>query len=308
LEKNINDLNISLSQFNKKIEDENEKTNHFTNLQQELENKIEILKGEKAEADKVRDLCKFGINELEKELLEQRKNENEDKSHIEELKRAKELLNKELCRAENNKKKQNEEEEAKRKLIKEKEIELKGLAIEEDKKLKQIAILEREKEKFGIQAAQANAKYFHSIEESKLKDNLISEFQKKNLENDAKLKQQQNLYEAVRSDLNLYSKNLAAARKQVAEIEKKYKLVNHQISQFKEEIETKGNELAQEHFEHKEKDKIIDQKKNEIDLYKSDNVSKDNKIKEQVQIQFIAKNFFQLAKRHKEAPSDSQGK
>jgi hypothetical protein len=49
--------------------------------------------------------------------------------------------------------------------------------------------LEKEKEKYGIQAAQANAKYFHSLEEIKLKDNLISEFQKKNIETEAKLKQ-----------------------------------------------------------------------------------------------------------------------
>lgn len=55
---------------------------------------------------------------------------------------------------------------------------------------------------------QANGKYFFSLEEIKLKDNLISEFQKKNIETEAKLKQQQNLYEAVRSDRNLYSKNL----------------------------------------------------------------------------------------------------
>ena len=37
-------------------------------------------------------------------------------------------------------------------------------------------------------AAKANAKYFHSLEEIKLKDNLIQEFQKKNLETEAKLK------------------------------------------------------------------------------------------------------------------------
>lgn len=39
-----------------------------------------------------------------------------------------------------------------------------------------IAQLKKEKEKYAIQAAQANAKYFHALEEIKLKDNLISEF------------------------------------------------------------------------------------------------------------------------------------
>lgn len=53
---------------------------------------------------------------------------------------------------------------------------------------KKIVLLEKEKEKYGINAAQANAKYAQSLEEIKLKDNLISEFQKKNLEMELKLK------------------------------------------------------------------------------------------------------------------------
>ena len=45
----------------------------------------------------------------------------------------------------------------------------------------------------------------------KLKNNLITKLQKKNIEAESRLKQQQNLYEAVRSDRNLYSKNLLEA-------------------------------------------------------------------------------------------------
>ena len=45
-----------------------------------------------------------------------------------------------------------------------------------DNKNKNINQLEKEKEKYGMTAAKANAKYFHSLEEIKLKDNLISEF------------------------------------------------------------------------------------------------------------------------------------
>lgn len=118
-----------------------------------------------------------------------------------------------------------------------------------DKLQKQIIELEKEKERYGKQAAQANAKYFHSLEEIKLKDNLISEFQKKNVETEAKLKQQQSLYEAVRSDRNLYSKNLSETQDEIAEIKRRYKIVNHQISQLKEESDAKEVALAKEHFE-----------------------------------------------------------
>jgi len=47
-------------------------------------------------------------------------------------------------------------------------------------------VLNLEKEKRGKEALQAMQKYYHLTEEIKLKDNLISEFQKKTLEAEAK--------------------------------------------------------------------------------------------------------------------------
>jgi len=98
---------------------------------------------------------------------------------------------------------------------------------------------EKEKEKNGIQVAQANAKYFHILEQIKLKENLVSQFQKKNVEIEAKLKQQLNLYEAVRSDRNLYSKTLAETQQEVEVIKKRYKVVSQQVMMLKEEIDFK---------------------------------------------------------------------
>jgi predicted nucleic acid-binding Zn-ribbon protein len=53
------------------------------------------------------------------------------------------------------------------------------------------------------------------------------------------LKQQQNLYEAVRSDRQLFSKNLLEATEEIAELRQKYKLLSQQLCQLKEEIQTK---------------------------------------------------------------------
>lgn len=96
------------------------------------------------------------------------------------------------------------------------------------------------------------------VEEVKLKQNLISELKKENIEFEGKLKQQQNLYEAVRSDRNLYSKNLIEAQDEVAELKRKFKIASHQISQLKDEIETKDQALTQVHYEKAEKAKEID--------------------------------------------------
>ena len=57
--------------------------------------------------------------------------------------------------------------------------------------------LEKEREKFGAEASDANAKFAAALEEVKLREMTILDLQKKIAEGDARLKQQQNLYEAV---------------------------------------------------------------------------------------------------------------
>lgn len=67
----------------------------------------------------------------------------------------------------------------------------------------------------------------------------INELGKKVSDWEVKLKQQQQLYESVRSDRNLYSKNLIEAQDEIAEMKRKLKIMNHQIEQLKEDITAK---------------------------------------------------------------------
>merc|ERR1712166_619193 len=131
--------------------------------------------------------------------------------------------------------------------------------------LKQIYKLEKERDRFSHEASKANANLMQMVEEVKLKQNLISELKKENIEFEGKLKQQQNLYEAVRSYRNLYSKNLIEAQDEVAELKRKFKIASHQISQLKDEIETKDQALTQVHYEKAEKMKEIDVVRSELE-------------------------------------------
>merc|ERR1719149_140502 len=92
----------------------------------------------------------------------------------------------------------------------------------------------------------------------------ILDLQKKIFEGEARLKQQQNLYEAVRSDRNLYSKNLIEAQDEISEMKRKFKIMNHQIEQLKEEITAKDHSLVKEHFDHHKVDKEKEGLKNEL--------------------------------------------
>ena len=96
------------------------------------------------------------------------------------------------------------------------------------------------------------------VEEVKLKRNLIGELKKENIEFESKLKQQQNLYEVVRSDRNLYGKNLIIANDEVIELRKKFRIAQYQIGQLKDEIDAKDQALSAEHHQYAVKAKEYD--------------------------------------------------
>ena len=77
----------------------------------------------------------------------------------------------------------------------------------------------------------------------------IMDLQKRIVEGENRLKQQQNLYETVRSERNLLSKNLVDAQDEINELRRRIKVMNHQIEQMKEEINTKELALIKEHFD-----------------------------------------------------------
>merc|ERR1719324_444398 len=91
-----------------------------------------------------------------------------------------------------------------------------------------------------------------------------NELQKKVTEGDTKLKQQQQLYEAVRSDRNLYSKNLIESQDEIAEMKRKFKIMNHQIEQLKDEIQAKDQAYVKERIEHTKAEKEKESLKNDL--------------------------------------------
>ena len=89
-----------------------------------------------------------------------------------------------------------------------------------------------------------------ALEEVKLREMAIIDLQKKIGEAENKFKQQQNLYEAVRVDRNMYSKKLIESQDEIQEMKRKFKNMNHQIEQLKDEISAKDMALVKEHFDH----------------------------------------------------------
>ena len=78
-----------------------------------------------------------------------------------------------------------------------------------------------------MESKNAHAEYYATLEEVKYNDIKCTEIQRKILDSNSRLKQQQNLYEQVRSERNLYSKQLLEAKEDITSMKILFRSMNH---------------------------------------------------------------------------------
>jgi chromosome segregation ATPase len=111
---------------------------------------------------------------------------------------------------------------------------------EEQKLRKRNYELEKQREKAAMNASNWSAKYGESVEQIKLREMECGELHKNIQEERSKLKLQQTLYEQVRSDRNLFSKQHIQSQDEIAEMNRKFRIMSHQVDQLKEEIQVRS--------------------------------------------------------------------
>jgi len=104
---------------------------------------------------------------------------------------------------------------------------------------KAIQQLERSRARFGAEASEGVERFRAAVSQIKVQDASIRELHKTIADGEAKLKAQQDVYEAVRSDRNQYSKSLVETQDDLAEMKRKFKIVHHQVDQLKDEVKAK---------------------------------------------------------------------
>ena len=225
-------------------------TAKLAKLRESALGKIKVVERAKSDVETQRESLKNEIGNLERALEIARRETEIFKKKQDELIRERDILNKLKTSAENATQKQVDLVKINENTKKNLEQELQGYKMEAQKQKKMIWQLEKEREKYGLEASEATSKYLQALEEVKIREMAIADLQKSIAEGETKLKQQQNLYEAVRSDRNLYSKNLIEAQDEIQEMKRKFKILNHQIEQLKEEISAKDIALVKEHFDY----------------------------------------------------------
>uniref|UniRef100_A0A803JN27 Cilia and flagella-associated protein 58 n=1 Tax=Xenopus tropicalis TaxID=8364 RepID=A0A803JN27_XENTR len=237
-----------------------------------IQRKYRQMEEQKIEVEQQRETLKNQITGFERELESAKKQAEIDKKAVEELVRERDMLNKNLLRAANATDKQQSlvklHEQSKKNL----EEEIQSYKEEAQKQRKIIYQLEKERDRYINEASDLTQKVLQHMEDIKVREMQIFDYKKKIAEAETKLKQQQNLYEAVRSDRNLYSKNLIEAQDEITEMKRKLKIMNHQVDQLKEEISSKESVLVKVHLEHQRIEKEKEALKAELQKMKQQSV------------------------------------
>mmetsp|Transcript_106895 Transcript_106895/g.189984 ORF Transcript_106895/g.189984 Transcript_106895/m.189984 type:complete len:841 (+) Transcript_106895:116-2638(+) len=228
---------------------EKEKT---VKLHEALQKKEKAVDEERAAAEGKRNTLKAEVKTAQEKAEALKRDTDVDRKKIEDLLRERDILNKNVVKADERTKKQID-------LVKRQETQAMNMQKDiarwkqdaQDFK-KRIFELEKQREKYGIELSQANAKYFACKEELKTRGAALTELKKQIANVQAKRNQQKNLYDNVCMDRNLHAKNLVESNEQIAEMKRKFKIMSHQTTALKEEIRDKDSRLVRGHFEHKE--------------------------------------------------------
>ncbi|XP_067909127.1 cilia- and flagella-associated protein 58 isoform X1 [Heterodontus francisci] len=240
----------------------------LTKVREVLQRRLHQTEEQKLELDHQRETLKSLTTSLEKELESTKKQADLDKKATDELVRERDILNKNMLKAVSATEKQMNlvkiHEQSKKVL----EQEIQNYNLEAQKQRKIIFHLEKERDRYINEASDLTQKVLQYMEDIKVYEMQTFDFKKKISEADSKLKQQQNLYEAVRCDRNLYSKNLIEAQDEIAEMKRKLKIMNHHIDQLKDEICSKEAALVKQHLEYQRMEKEKDTLKAELQKMK----------------------------------------
>ncbi|KAM6265398.1 cilia- and flagella-associated protein 58 [Porphyrio hochstetteri] len=224
-----------------------------------LQNKLRVAEEQKVDAGHERNTLKNQISGLERELETAKKQAEIDKKAIDELMRERDVLSKNSIKATSATQKQINlvklHEQSKKNL----ESEIQNYKNEAQKQRKIIYQLEKERDCFINETSELKQKILQHLKDIEVREMQICDFEKKIEESAITLKQQQNSCEAMRTERNLYSKNLIEAKNEIAEMKKRLKTLTHQVDRLKEVIAEKEADLVKAHLEHQqtEKDKEL---------------------------------------------------
>ncbi|KAH6574780.1 hypothetical protein BASA62_002311 [Batrachochytrium salamandrivorans] len=164
--------------------------------------------------------------------------------------------------------------------------------LEHNKEAKRLTL---ERDAYIAEATHLQTQYVQDLRRLKEMEIQIFEYKRQMSTSEAKLKHQQNLYEAVQSERNLHAKHLIESQCDIAEMKRKLKIMNFQINGYKDDLNSKDAIIAHESTEHTKLAHDMDLIKDEIKTLENQNDLAQNYIKCQVTEQVKLNQFVKAA-------------
>ena len=267
LQKSQKDLDYAVTTNNELIQDRQQmeldlKHKHAELVEQRAEtqknkklfdqatHRLRVSNAEREELQKSIDTLKREATSIEHDLEDTKKLSEAERKQKEDIARERDILEKLRAQAVGQRDKQIDLLRINESSAKSLEQEILGFQASARQSERMIKSLQADRERYSREASDANHKYLMGLQEIEGRQTQILDLQKKIAESENKLKQQQALYESVRSDRNLYSRNLIEAQDEMGEMKRKFKIMVHQIDQLKDEIAAKDLALVKEHFDY----------------------------------------------------------
>jgi chromosome segregation ATPase len=231
----------------------------------QLKRRVNLDDDERHELQLTRAVLKSDAENLLRETEQLRHQVDSDNKAIAELMRERESVNRSLCRT--NEKTTKHTDEVKLHEARTQSLQKDVSRVKHDLQdsIKECYHADKDREKSGVELSLAGRHHQAALEDLKNRDNKISELKKSYADAKGKLADQKQQYEAVRTERNLFSKNLVESQDEIAEMKRKFKIMYHQIEQLKEEIKEKQEALRLEKTQENEVKKECDQLKKNME-------------------------------------------
>ncbi|XP_050310350.1 cilia- and flagella-associated protein 58-like [Anthonomus grandis grandis] len=218
----------------------------LSKLKDAAEKKIITMNTEKDEITLEKTNIRQRVALLEREIDDYKRFADDDKRAMETINKEKDILNKTIQRqqvvARDQLKLIQIQDQSKKKL----EVELDSFFLESGKQKKQIHQLERERDKLAEEQLDLTKTIEDCMDDIRQKKGHIFDLKKTITEHENQVRQQQNIYEAIRADRNSLQKSLQESTAECGELKKKLKIVFHQTEQLKEDVAMKEKLLIKD--------------------------------------------------------------
>jgi chromosome segregation ATPase len=211
--------------------------------------KLAVLDKAKNDVEAQAAELKAEVASLERAVEQARKATDAEASKAEDIRRELDALSKANSRVQTSAQRQVDALRLAESTKKTLEVEIEGLNAEVARQARRITELQRDLDKCAAEADAASKKRAAAQEDVRAREVVIADMQRVLAEGEAKLKQQERLYEAVRADRNTQGKFLIEAEGQVQDVSCKLDGFKLQAARLADEIAAKDESLLKEHLD-----------------------------------------------------------